>query len=365
MTSMVRVRGETARARARVCAVAVMLFAACTRSNTEPIPATTVASFDRVWASFDGTYPYFALKGVAWAASRTAFRDRAAAAPSIDALNVILLEMLAPLRDVHVALRGPNGAFQPSYRSPYQSNFDRDRWLQTMNANQYVQHRTNLSTARIGGIPYIAIGAWNGEQFTVNDLDQALARFQNDSMLIVDVRMNGGGNDQLALDFAGRFVETPTVCEQYRYRTGPAPTDLGRLTSRVVAPRGPWTFRGRVYVLIGRSVFSSNESFVAAMRVAPRVQLLGDTTGGGSANPVTVPYANGWTVSVSRWYASLPDGEPIEGKGIAPHVYIPLTASAQGDPIIAAAIAHITTAQATRRQLSIGASRQHRVRAVE
>jgi carboxyl-terminal processing protease len=321
--------------------VAALLLTACASTSTAPIPATPAESFDRVWSSFDRTYPYFGLKGVDWAAAKGQYRDRASAATSTDALNPILVEMLARLRDVHVSLRGPNGATIPTYRPTHASNFDRDRWQQTMSQSQYVQRRPDLGSARVSGVPYITIGAWNSAQFSVSDLDAVLEPFRSDSVLIVDVRMNGGGNDQLALNFAGRFFETPTLSEQYRYRTGPSPNDLGRLSSRVVAPRGPWPFRGRVYVLIGRSVFSSNESFVAAMRVAPRAILVGDTTGGGTANPEQVPYAPGWTVSVSRWFATLPDGQPIEGRGIAPNVYVPMTAGTTGDPIIAAAVALI------------------------
>lgn len=316
--------------------LAIIGFAGCASSSTAPIPSTPAESFDRVWSSFDRTYPYFGLKGVDWVAAKQQYRDRAAAATSTDLLNPVLVEMLAPLRDVHVSLRGPNGVTIPTYRPTHVSNFDRDRWLFTMSQSQYVQRRPNLGSARIGGVPYIAIGAWNSSQFTVSDLDAVLEPFRSDSVLIVDVRMNGGGNDQLALAFAGRFVNAATLSEQYRYRTGPGYNDLGRQASRFVTPRGPWTFQGRVHVLIGRSVFSSNESFVAAMRVASNVTLVGDTTGGGTANPEEVAYAPGWTVSVSRWFATLPDGQPIEGRGIAPDVYMPMTSGTPGDPIIAA-----------------------------
>lgn len=320
---------------------ATLLLTACASASTAPIPSTPAESFDRVWSSFDRTYPYFGLKSVDWIAAKQQYRDRAGAVSSTEALNPILVEMLAPLRDVHVSLRGPNGATIPTFRPTHASNFDRDRWLFTTSQAQYVQRRPNLGSARIGGVPYIAIGSWNSSQFTVSDLDAVLEPFRSDSVLIVDVRMNGGGNDQLALDFAGRFVDAPMMSEQYRYRTGPGYNDLGRLSSRIVTPRGPWTFRGRVYVLIGRSVFSSNESFVAAMRVAPRTTLVGDTTGGGTANPEQVTYAPGWTVSVSRWYATLPDGQPIEGRGIAPDVYLPMISGSPGDPIIAATLALI------------------------
>ena len=39
--------------------------------------------------------------------------------------------------------------------------------------------------------------------------------------LILDVRMNGGGNDQLAFDVAGRFAPSPVNTGYVRFRSGP------------------------------------------------------------------------------------------------------------------------------------------------
>lgn len=318
-------------------ALTFALCAAC-KDGTAPAASTPLGGFDAVWQAFDVTYPYFGLKGVDWNASRTRHRPEAAQATEVSDLNQVLLGMLEPLHDQHVSLQSPDGQFTATWRSPNAGNFDQAQWQRTVLANGWEQVKINLGIARFDGIPYIAIGSWNTSQFAVADLDALLDRVRNDAALIIDVRPNGGGDDQLALAFAARFADAPRLTEVIRSRTGPRHTDLGNEVRRTLAPRGPWTYGGRVIVLTGRRSLSSNESFVAAMRVQPRVITAGDTTGGGTANPKPFPYFAGWKVWVSSWYAELPDGKPIEGLGIAPQVYVPFSATASFDPVIGAAV---------------------------
>ena len=133
------------------------------------------------------------------------------------------------------------------------------------------------------------------------DVDAALERFRSAPLLILDVRMNGGGGDQPAFEVAGRFARTSVVTGNVRYRNGPSHTDFGPPVQRVLNPRGPGNTPGRVLLLIGRRCASSNESFIEAMRQLPNVTLVGDRTAGSSGNPGTFPLANGWTYTVSRW----------------------------------------------------------------
>lgn len=325
------------RIQSRTSVVALAALLAC-RDGTAPAPSTPAAAFDLVWKTFDTTYPYFGLKNIDWNAARTVHRPDAERAADVIALNTVLLRMLGPLRDVHVSLESPTGQRTPTYTPTAPRNFDQALWQRTFGPGNLVQVKPNLARGRVDGVAYLIIGSWNTSQFSIADLDAALETFRNDTVLIVDVRPNGGGNDQLALQFAGRFTGASVLTEIIRTRSGPRHNDLGNEVRRMLAPRGPWTFRGRVYVLSGRGVFSSNESFIAAMRVLPTVTVLGDTTGGATANPKSVTYLDGWKVSVSTWYAALPDGTPIEGRGIPPDVFVPFSTTANRDPVIVAAV---------------------------
>jgi C-terminal processing protease CtpA/Prc len=56
------------------------------------------------------------------------------------------------------------------------------------------------------GVPCITIGGWGATSIRTADFDAALERFRTAPMLILDVRMNPGGNDALAFEIAGRFT---------------------------------------------------------------------------------------------------------------------------------------------------------------
>jgi len=317
---------------------ALLASAAC-GSPSEPAADTPLEAFDVVWKAFDRTYPYFVLKGVDWTAARTTYRPRAAAAADVVELNRILREMVAPLRDLHVWLESSDGTRIATYQPTAPRNWDQALWQRAVTAGGWVQVKVNLGRARIDGVPYISVGSWNSSQFSVEDLDATLEAFRADSVLIVDVRANGGGNDALAIAFAGRFTARSILTEIIRTRNGPGHGDLGNEVRRTLQPRGPWTFDGRVYVLSGRGVFSSNESFIAAMRELPRGVIVGDTTGGATANPKPTEYFQGWKIWVPTWYATTPDGMPIEGRGIPPDVFVPWLAGGQRDLVIDAAVA--------------------------
>ena len=55
-------------------------------------------------------------------------------------------------------------------------------------------------------------------------------------------------------------------------------------------------------------------------RSIPTVTVIGDTTGGGSANPITLQLPNGWSYRVARWIQYAADKKVFEGKGLAPNI---------------------------------------------
>jgi C-terminal processing protease CtpA/Prc len=155
--------------------------------------------------------------------------------------------------------------------------------------------------------------------------------------MIVDVRMNPGGNDSLAFEIAGRFARTAVVFGFVRFRSGPAHTDFGPTTTRTLNPRGSWQYTGAVLLLIGRRCASSNESFIAAMGQLPNVTLVGDRTAGSTGNPGTFQLAGGWSYTVSRWIEYTVDNQPIEDVGLSPDVFVTTSSGdfARGqDPVL-------------------------------
>jgi hypothetical protein len=319
---------------------------ACGSNSTSPTPSSFVEQFDAVWKRYDETYAYFEYKKVNWDSLRTVFRPRAEAATSQQELAFVVRDMLGPLRDVHAWLVDPSGAPVVTYSPNRFVNWNRDVWQSYMQRFEWQPQPTNWGFAMAGQIPILYFGQWNPAQFTASAVDGVFEAFRSAPAMIIDVRMNGGGDSQLALDVAGRFFDSTRVVTYVRYRNGPKHTDFGALQPGIVAPRGPWQFTKPVIVLVGRACFSSTEMFVAAMRTLPNVTIVGDTTGGGSGNPALFDLGGGWRYTVPRWIEYTTKMEVVEWQGLPPHIVVPTTSAnftAGRDPVLDYALQWVTT----------------------
>jgi hypothetical protein len=322
-------------------ALALVALGSCGGSSSPsgPSPPSSdfASQFDSLWTTFDRQYSYFDYKHIDWNALRERFRPMAIAAGDQASFIGVVREMLAALHDQHVVIRNAAGGVTPTYDPGYFVNWDRTVWLQYLARGTWTPGRGDWGHGTLNSTAYIVIGAWNGTNFSASDFDATLENYRNAPRLILDVRMNGGGDDQIAFQVAGRFATSSVTTGYVKTRTGPGHSDFGPLTTRTLSPRGSWQYTRPVLVLIGRRCLSSNESFISAMRQLPNVTLVGDQTGGGSANPETFPLAGGWSYTVSRWIEYTADMEVIEDVGIAPQVFVPASAAdfAQGrDPVL-------------------------------
>lgn len=327
------------------CLGAAILAAACSTSTQPAGPSGTTdlaGQFNQVWTTFDQIYSYFDVKRINWNALRTEFEPRAASAGSQDRLMLVLQEMLGRLHDQHVVISGP-GTTLRTYVPGFFVNWDEGVWRQYL-ARANATMRGAAVSAVMNGVAYIAVSSWNPAQLSVADLDAFVDAFRDRPALIVDVRMNPGGDDSLAFQFAGRFTAATTIADYYQTRNGPNHGDFTPRTPRTVSPRGSFQFTRPVLLLTGRRSASSNEGFIAAMQELPNVTSAGDTSAGSSGNPQTFTLPGGWSYTVSRWIHYTAAGQIIEDQGIQPRVNVPASAAdfAGGrDPVLDFALAQL------------------------
>jgi carboxyl-terminal processing protease len=164
---------------------------------------------------------------------------------------------------------------------------------------------------------YIRIASWGGNDL-VAQFDRALEEFKERKGLVVDVRGNGGGSDQVADQVNGRLIDQPVVSSIDFWRQ--AGTDQFRKTIGRVQPRGPWTYRGRVAVLIDEGCASACEHFVSGIEAMGRVLLVGTPTNGAGGGPTVVTLCDRTKVAISRALGLRANGVVFEGHGIPPHL---------------------------------------------
>jgi hypothetical protein len=276
------------------------------------------SAFDQLWQAFDQNYAMFVIRpDVDWTALRGQYRPLAAASKSTYEFAGVCAEMLRPLRDLHVWLTVA-GAYVPVFNRPRSSNFNPDAFASILgglnDAGSEVQWA--ITTNQIG---YIAIDSWSDDTVPAA-FDQALMQMRATRALIIDVRMNGGGSENLAQKVAGRFLDQPFTYAYDQVRTGPSHTDLSAKNPRQTGPGGQWRYDRPVLLLIGQRCMSSNESFVAMMAGAPQVTTMGDHTAGSSGNPRIFQLPLAMSVSVSQWIDYLPDGTLLDEHGVLPQL---------------------------------------------
>ena len=156
--------------------------------------------------------------------------------------------------------------------------------------------------------------------------------------LIIDVRLNSGGDETIAMQVAGRFVDAQLLYAQNETRDLSAQSGFAPAHRRTLAPVAPRVTMP-VAVLMGPANMSSCEAFLLMMRAAG-AKLIGERSLGASGNPQPIVLGNGVTVYLPSWRAMFADGTYSEGVGIAPDIEVKATAQnlAKGDPVIEAAI---------------------------
>ena len=305
--------------RAEFLLALLLTLGGCGGSSTGP--DTREDQFDQLWETFDRTYPYFTYKQIDWDRARATYRDAAIASPSMEAFSLVVRTMLAQLRDAHVYVESRGGIRTPTWVPQSEMNWDATVFGGYITRNDWVP-QIDWGWGLWGDIGYMLIPGWT-DDFSTAEFDRAMDFLRDAREIIIDVRMNGGGNDARAFAVAERFADQTRLAGYTRTRNGPGHDDLTNPMPRSIAPRGPWQFTRPVTVLIGRGSFSSNESFIAAMGEFPHVTLIGDTTGGASANPRRVEMGEGWHYTVSTWIETTASGRIIEWNGIAPDIVVP------------------------------------------
>lgn len=297
------------------------------------VPDLNRDSFDELRSAIRTNYSHRDLRGVDWDARFAEFEPRLVEAATPAQFARLAGELLEAARDVHIQLEA-NGERFASFRPGVRPNADVGLLMRAI--PEFRPLNDVAATGRfLDGTAYLMISSW--ERRHREDIEAAGAwidALSPGDALILDVRFNAGGDERLAADIAGRFVERSVVYARHRFRDASAPDGFSEPRSRTLNPARPG-FRGRAVVLMGPTNASSAEAFLLMMKQAPRCVLLGERSRGSSGNPKPVALANGVTVFLPSWVALTPEGEAIEGRGVASDIAVAFLGEAAGeDPLI-------------------------------
>lgn len=322
------------------------LPAACTRTT----PATPIETFDVFWQTFAENYPFFAQRGIDWKHVYDTYRPQVTATTTNAQLRDILAAMITPLHDAHVGLVA-DGVRVFSARPGTQVPDDdlenqtvalikhADLAGATSALQTWCQGRVGFATLP-GDIGYLRVSGFTG--FTSDDTSAANAAafssaldaiFTADRMsgpnrlrgLVVDVRINGGGDDPLGLMLASRL--TGHTFFAYAKQTRDDPTDPDVFTQPqpfLVHPSTAPHYTGPLSILAGGSTFSAGEAFTQAMlNRSPRPVVVGENTQGVFSDILDRQLPNGWVFGLPDEEYLTPSGRTYDIAGIPPDITVP------------------------------------------
>ncbi len=162
-------------------------------------------------------------------------------------------------------------------------------------------------TARMidDGIGYLRFNNSLGDSGTVKAFDAALAGLRGAKGWILDLRDTpSGGNTGVAEPILGRFI---TRAQPYQLTVYPGRTPQPRL----VRPRGPWTVKGPVAVLVGRWTGSMGEGMAIGLDGMKRALVMGSPMAGlaGGTQTFTLPWS-GFPLHLPTYDLRHVDGTP-------------------------------------------------------
>jgi hypothetical protein len=297
-------------------------------------PSDPLRTFDVFWQTFAENYPFFRAKGVDWSAVRAKYRPKVRAGMTDDQLFELLVAMIEPLGDAHTALRSETRSFEGLRRGTVAPSrtleakvraFIEQRDLQGRSLTEY--GNGHLQYAELPGrIGYLRVNAFT--DYDAADLDRALdvifARPLNG--LVLDLRVNVGGIDPLALRLLSRLIDRPQLA--YLKRARDSATDPARFTRPepvVVQPANTSRYAGPIAVLTGGSTVSAGETFTQAlMGRSPQPIRIGQPTQGVFSDTLQRLLPNGWRLYLPNEEYRTPAWKTYDGPGIPPNVTVPV-----------------------------------------
>lgn len=319
------------------------LPASCGTTGTDRRAAAAAAS-----EAFAELYPAFPRRRVGLTAVATKLRA-AGEAPSDEAAFEQMVDALEPLGDAHVGLAdfgserlwsGSRSGTRPL--TPVDWAKAKRSMTRSLGVAPRDWHDGRIAYARTeDGVGYLRVAAFAGFADGTAAADRRALRRTLDrilggpsaptSGLVVDVRRNEGGYDQLALDLAGRFTQRGYLAYRKAARAdrrdpaGFAPAQDIRVARRT----GPG-FDGQVVLLTGSDTVSAGETFTMAMAARPGgVTRIGRATQGALSDVVTRTLPNGWFLLLSHEHYTTPDGRSFEGTGVPPTHKVPVWTGAE------------------------------------
>ena len=317
--------------------------------RTSERPATCAATPDNspqgsyavFWQTFAEQYPFFKVRQVDWSSVDREFRSQVTSATKPAQLFDLLRDMIEPLQDAHTGIEAPDIKKDFDGWRKDSNHLEDEDWekAQQLIATRYLRGGLRqFCNGRIQfgmmdhSIGYLRITAFYGyvDGSTYDSEAEALqlaldAIFRSANKLnglVIDVRLNHGGDDQLGIEIASRLTNNKYLAYAKVTRNNPD----GALHFTVpqeswVVPSSRPSFRGNVVLLIGPDTVSAGETFtMALLGRKSHILRIGLNTQGVFSDVLNRTLPNGWRFGLPNEVYLTSDGTSYDASGVPPDI---------------------------------------------
>ncbi len=303
-------------------------------------PETNYAIF---WQTFAEHYAFFDLHKTDWKSVDRKFRPEVSSSTKPEELFEILQRMVEPLQDAHIRIIARDIKQDYEGRSSGTGQLSDADWNRAHDVIEKYYVRGGLQSycnnriqfGRLdNSIGYLRITAFYGyvleDEYAsaLRELQTSLdAVFQNAAKLkgiIIDIRLNHGGDDPLGLEIASRLTDRT----YFAYRKVARNNREGKL--HFTPPQETWvkpsarpSFRGKVVLLTGPDTVSAGETFtMALLGHTPHVRRVGLHTQGVFSDVLKRTLPNGWHFNLPNEVYLTREGKSFDVTGVPPDIEV-------------------------------------------
>jgi carboxyl-terminal processing protease len=284
-------------------------------------------TFESFWKTFEDNYAFFKLRNIDWKKSYADFRTKISSTISDDSLFVIFTNMVTPFQDEHIniyipdkkefTVTKPSRFLQEFPNSQSQTDFWNmvDTTLAKLNFSTISQfgpledNKPLFYIAESSDFGYIRSLRCYVDSKTENSpkkdakiaathFDTILRKFQDKKAIILDIRMNEGGNDEFAYAIANRFVKTKTIGHYKQTRKG-GYEDFNDLKPFYLTPPKNKSFT-KSLVLLTNDQTASAADVLALISKELTATSIGEPTSGIFSDMYAFELPNKWIVTLSN-----------------------------------------------------------------
>lgn len=246
--------------------------------------------FQLFWHTFKHHYAFFDMYQVDWQNIYNTYKHHFNNNMDKNTVYKTLCEMVEGLNDDHITISMGDSEYSPYVNLPQWWQAETVKSLVSVIDQYYVTDIVYLArrSIRYGQLDthtgYINIAIMAADSNIDNAVDisnqafsQAIQALGHKSHLVLDLRFNRGGYDQVAKSLCRYFTNTPIDVYMKETKYGESYTDM---EIHSIQPHPSLTYKGKVYLLISNATVSASEVFAHSMNQVKDIMVVGEPTAG-------------------------------------------------------------------------------------